>query len=101
MLTLENIKEQLEQMGYEVTIDWFGYMEIRFQIIIFQEDISVDRVRVSLTRRGWIPIKEYKGNYKRYILEKAMNIIELQDLPLSSHTTIHLRENYYDSENRK
>ncbi len=92
-LSLEQLKKEIEEMGYVVIIDWFGFMELRFQMIIFQKGISVDRVRMSLSMRGWKIIHETRGEQPFIHLEREGDEIELRDF--LQNTSINLRQSLH------
>ena len=69
------------KMGYEVMIVAFNGR----RTILFEDNISIERVRFSLIARGWIEIKKLEdksdpGNWRKwYRLEKDNCLIELHN----------------------
>ena len=95
-MTIEELKDEVEKAGYNVKIDWFGFLGAAFQVIIFEKSISIDMVRMSLSLRGWIVKKEKVGRRERgdvwryFVLEKNKVEVELQPL-LFCNVTLNLK----------
>ncbi len=90
-MTIEDIKEELEKAGYEIEVGWFPPGIGGKRILIFQKEISVDRVKISLGSRGWVIIdtkQKDRGRgydlWKYYVLKKNKAEIEIQPLMYSN-----------------
>ncbi len=92
-MELRILKKEMEDAGYKVVIE--TYM---FEMILFENFISVDRVKMTLTGRGWVVIdSEIKSRGKGFedwcyfLLEKDGVQIELQSL-LFVNTTLNMKD---------
>ena len=47
-MTIEELKDEVEKAGYNVKIDWFGFLGAAFQVIIFEKSISIIKPRTPI-----------------------------------------------------
>lgn len=86
----------MELAGYNVTIEVYPYMH-GIEMILFENFISVDRVKITLTGKGWVVIdteKKDRGDFDDwfyFLLEKDGVQIELQSL-LFANTVLSMKE---------
>ncbi len=106
-MTMQDLLEEFQEAGYKVTIEYYGVFSVHFEIICFEKHISIDRVKMSMSTRGWkiVETKQFKEKGKdlqRWFLlrrsepftpkTKIIDEVELQDCLIGvENTTAFLR----------
>ena len=96
-MNIQDLKEEMELAGYNVTIEVYPYMH-GIEMILFENFISVDRVKITLTGRGWVVIDSEKKDRGKgfedwlyFLLERDGVQIELQSL-LFANTALNMKD---------
>jgi len=94
-MEIHDLKKEMELMGYKVTIEIYPFI-CGIEMILFEDFISVDRVRMTLTGRGWIVTDHEVKNrgkgfddWNYFLLERNGILIELQSL--FSNTSLNMK----------
>ena len=97
IMKIQDLKKEMELAGYNVTIEVYPYV-CGIEMILFEKFISVDRVKITLTGRGWVVIDSEKkdrgkgfDDWYYYLLERDGVQIELQSL-LFANTCLSMKD---------
>ena len=109
-MTLEELQTELMEAGYSVEIETLGIFGHFFPVLVFEDNSSIERIKISMNMRGWgvVELKcyEYEGGRvvrKKYVLERKKDTVELQDclLGIEGTVVIYLLHKQYISKEEK